>query len=413
MIKLTKTQKEFIGSQFQINNCGTLTVIDIVRDADGNPEKIGSNVYFHVMCSICNEDKELFPLPFKSTKSNLTSGNNICGCGKRFKWSEEQNKIRIKRKCSGYNYIFHGWFGDYLGNRTYLDLENPKTGNRWVTCRMDSFLNGVGDPIEGKDKISEAITLPDEYHINEFHRAGLSDKFEFWRSDKLDSNGYKPYWYYTCPLCSTDEYVQNDLCSGVFEANSTDLKSGSKSCRCSKHFRWNKEQREFKLKLLCNDEGGKFCNWENTYKNSKSRFKWLCRKEHDCMSSVNDFLSGYRCSECASYGFNPSLPASLYVVLWYGDVGKYLKFGITNREVITRIKEQQRETSSLNYKILYKFHHNNGYIIEQLEKDIKRGFDTGSCIKEWLPDGYTETIDYTEDNKNRLLEMIKMGLNRE
>lgn len=123
---------------------------------------------------------------------------------------------------------------------------------------------------------------------------------KFWRSDSVDHKGHKTRWNYECPLCSNDEYVQNGLCSGVFESSDSHLKSGKQSCRCYKGYRWSQEQRECQINKICYDEGLIFVDWYNEegYINHLSRIKWLCHSGHKNTSSINNFLRGKGCRIC-------------------------------------------------------------------------------------------------------------------
>lgn len=138
-------------------------------------------------------------------------------------------------------------------------------------------------------------------HLQDFHKAGFTEDYKFWKSDRVNSYGWKPYWFYTCPYCSNDEYVQAGVCNGVFESLSGSLKRGNKACRCG-NYAWSQEQREYQINKVCKEEGLTFLGWENEggYKNAKSKFKWLCSEGHKCRTSVDKFLNcGRRCKTCS------------------------------------------------------------------------------------------------------------------
>lgn len=130
-----------------------------------------------------------------------------------------------------------------------------------------------------------------------------------------------------------------------------------------------------------------------------------CKTTHvRCLSNFKDGKDPCGCSGNVS-GFNKSKPAYLYIVLWYGYGESYLKFGITNQTVSTRVNQQARK-SSLDYKILYIFHHESGQHIWDCEKLIKKSVITPICSKNLLPDGYTETTEDSPQNLNKLLNII-------
>lgn len=294
--ELTKVQKDFIGTKFETPKGGVLTVTGVVG-------KHGSSAVFSLECSICSEDSKLWPAKsIKSTKGHLVRGGVSCGCAVSPRWSEGQTKIRVKRECEERGYEFRGWVGEFKGNTTKLSLFNPITGNGWDSTSINSFFKGNGDPVQGFENIRKSKLKDDSIHIQAFIDAGLDEEnYSFWRSERKDSKGIKSYWYYSCNKCSHDEYASAGLCTGVFESKVGDLKLGQKSCRCSDKYQWGEKQREVQIKKVCDIEGLKFVGWtdEGGYKNSSSKFGWLCPKGHKCSTEVISFLNtGRRCNTC-------------------------------------------------------------------------------------------------------------------
>lgn len=78
------------------------------------------------------------------------------------------------------------------------------------------------------------------------------------------------------------------------------LRRGALSCRCSSCYRWTQEQREYRIKKICKEEGFTFIGWgtKEGYKNALSKFEWLCARNHKCSTPVDSFLSGTRCRDC-------------------------------------------------------------------------------------------------------------------
>lgn len=102
---------------------------------------------YEVECSVCSIDKELYPEPLTIEKySALSRGSVPCGCSSVPRWTEYQQKVRIERLCKSRGYILEGFLGETLGDRTYLKLYNPITGNRWESCTVSNFLKGRKDP---------------------------------------------------------------------------------------------------------------------------------------------------------------------------------------------------------------------------------------------------------------------------
>lgn len=138
---------------------------------------------------------------------------------------------------------------------------------------------------------------------------------------------------------------------------------------------------------------------------------YYCTKcKGDYTTQRKYLLSGRVPCSCASRpNFNKAKPANLYIVRWFDSQNSYLKFGITNRVVLDRVKDQYRNTN-LDYEILHIFHHESGQAVWDCEKLIKQSVQTSICPKELLPDGYTETTHDTSEVLQQILATIKDNL---
>lgn len=127
---------DFIGSEFITPKGGFLKVVEIVgRNKSGN-------ALFGCHCSICHEDKELYPDLFVSTASNLIKGKVPCGCASNPRHTEEQNIIRAIRKCKEKNITFNGWGNEYSKViKTKCNLECNVCGFEWGTTNINNLLN--------------------------------------------------------------------------------------------------------------------------------------------------------------------------------------------------------------------------------------------------------------------------------
>lgn len=281
-------QMAFIGSEFPTSESGILTVVDILPKDD--PKR---DFKCLVKCSICHEDEELFPELLKIDKGDLKRGGVPCGCAKNRRWTKEQYEVKVKRRCDEFGYSFVG-FCEWKGTNTKLILTCPE-GHKWDTTTINSFLSiYIGCPkCAGRYKPHSEI-------VKQFNKKGAYDGFIFSKNNnKKTKQGKKSYWDYTCPVCSEDEYVKAVVCSGIFTATASDLNRGVKCCRCARGYRWTKEQREYQINKICEDENLKFVGWVGEYKDCKSKFKWLCTNGHKCSSTVNSFINGKcRCKTC-------------------------------------------------------------------------------------------------------------------
>lgn len=76
--ELTKSQREFIGTQFPTPKGGVLTVVGVSSD------KLDKTPKFICECNICSAHKTIFPLgSFQITKGSLLKGSIPCACSKK------------------------------------------------------------------------------------------------------------------------------------------------------------------------------------------------------------------------------------------------------------------------------------------------------------------------------------------
>jgi hypothetical protein len=404
-----------IGKVWCYEDDATLSILDWDGTTTGNVKKVKKYI---VECSICSRDTVLWPYgSIMSTINRLNSNVKPCGCSKIPKWKEFQYKVRVKRDCEVKGYIFHGWASDYKGNKTYLDLENPSSGNRWKTTTISDLFCGGGDPVAARARINEAACKPDIELISIFKSSGsYVEGTKFYRNtDKKGTDGWQGFWDYTCPVCSNDEYAEKGLCSGIFTSATSCLRSGYKSCRCSVGYRWTKAQREYQIKKILNLSGGIFSGWIGDYKSSATEFKYTC--EHDLVhkTSVNSFVNGHhdnwKC--CSGGGYKREKSGLLYLVAWRdSDRNPVLvKFGITNDTVKSRIRRQKLKTS-LSPKVLHTFTHDDGGLIADIESELKQIYKGYLTVpKDLLPDGYTEAFFYNEKILAEIKDYVENRLN--
>ena len=91
----------------------------------------GEPVY-EVECSICNQDKELYPKPFETTEYSLNKGQLCYGCNKSHQHSLDQYLLRISRLQKPIKYTVIGDFSKRKRN-TELLAECELCGKKWET----------------------------------------------------------------------------------------------------------------------------------------------------------------------------------------------------------------------------------------------------------------------------------------
>lgn len=124
---------DFIGTQFQTPTGSMLTVNHII----GKQQR---RKLYDVSCSICSEDKELYPNGFVASKSDMTRGRIPCGCSKKPQLSEQQYSVIVKRVCKEKNYKFIEFLGGYKNKNTKVVYECPIHGTQ-NTSSYDNFVN--------------------------------------------------------------------------------------------------------------------------------------------------------------------------------------------------------------------------------------------------------------------------------
>lgn len=370
--------------------------------------------YYTVRCTVCYKKDPILwydgVIKINDYKIYYDGGPS-CGCCKQAPWTSEQYNILINRECLARGYILKAKCPK-LSAYSKITLYNPLTGNIWSPA-IRYFLAGGGDRLEYLNKLPENKRYKDSVHIEQFLQTGVfPEGYTFKRNtDRPDYRGTYNYWDCTCPICSDDEYVKAGVCSGVFTTLTGSLKDGKLPCRCAKNYRYTYKEAQFLAKKTCEYYGGDFIDFvDEIYRGvDMVSMKWKRPDGEVVISNLKDVRLGK--TGLNSYGFDATKPAHFYIVRWYGCGVSYLKCGITNRETLDRIKEQDRVSTCLDYEILYDFYHESGSLVQDLERIYKKLLPVGVCPKEYLPSGYTETTHDTQGNLETILSLVKTYLN--
>jgi len=355
---------------------------------------LGNNRYEYE-CGVCSIDTELWG---KGSITGLKVVDSLpCGCSKSTRFTREQYELLILRRCSSLGYEFLGFLGEYKGKDTKLKLYNPASGNTWGSTKLISFLNGNKDPAiavreRAKRTMMSDVELTDRLYSNFNYPEGTV----FTRSETTEIINV------FCPICSQDKYSKNCEDSSKFSARLGDILSGKKCCRCSS-YSFSLEDKELQAREYVTNLQGHYYGWVEG-KEGKS-VEWICASNHKNKTTMSVFGNNGGCSTCAKGGFKPNSEASFYIVEWYGYGESYLKYGVTNQEVLQRIKQQARK-AHLDYNILYTFYNDSGQAVLDVENKVKDLYGRdGVCPKQWLPDGFTETVHNTPENLATLLSL--------
>lgn len=210
---------DLLGKSFGVNE--NLTVTEKCEDGAGRGKR---GVVYIAKCSVCSEDKELFPdTIFYISREGLLRNNTPCGCSRHFKWSEDQYKIRAQRKALELGISFLGFSTQYIGCTTKCILSCQVHG-LWESTTLDKLLNKGVSCKQCRAFAVVRKTKPDNLMIERFNRHGVyAENTMFSRADRINSQGRKSYWNICCGSCG-DTY---NLCI-------KDLHDGIVGCRCSK-----------------------------------------------------------------------------------------------------------------------------------------------------------------------------------
>ena len=201
---------------------GNLTVLGW-NGKFGNPKK------YIVECSVCKQDAELYGEGlFAMMPGHLRNGGLPCGCADKPNWTEQQYIVRVKRACIKRGIEFLGWTDDEFStsNKTKVRVKCPDHGeySSWtLSAMLVSTINHSGCPGCFAIRMGNFKRKDDQVMIDKFMSSGgFAEGTTFRRSDRLDKNGHKKYWYMYCPDCETEG-----------EANMIGFYKGARCCNCT------------------------------------------------------------------------------------------------------------------------------------------------------------------------------------
>lgn len=357
------------------------------------------NKLYLKQCITCSKKTNIFGLGYYlARKPDIIKNVISCGCSSKPYWTKYQNIILIHNIYKKHNSLFLK-YEKYDGDKTkcysfckeHLSLQFSTINQ--LKKPNPSFCNECGDK-----RKKEKLLIDDNYHISQFFNTGKFHKDTiFWRSERKTSTNRQIYWKYKCPICSMDEYTLNNLCNGIFESYSPDLKKGILSCRCSPSPRYTYEQVVYKIKKTVENKLYKqtFLGFINGYKNQYSKVLMECEHiDHENYETTPDRISQFQsCPRCGrqnqQYAYINSIELDNNIIA--------LKYGIENTPN-KRVKKQNY-SSIYNVKTLYLYHFNTVDDCKSAENECKKLFGKGILSKKEMPDGYTETTSTANIDK--------------
>lgn len=192
-------------------------------------------------------------------------------------------------------------------------------------------------------------------------------------------------------------------------------------------FRTPKKDREKEIQNIILDEGLKytFKGWvDDTYSSSRSKIVLSCLEHGEWNPTVQEFTkTGARCPGCAFYGFNPFMPAHLYVIRVEGFYNSFTGYGISNNYQF-RFKTHSRNLKKVGFEIKsYEAISMGGITAQNIERAVKSHFprhaqDVEGFVKEaTYPYLYQEVIDFVKEqleySENSIYNKEQTNANKE
>lgn len=208
-----------------------------------------------------------------------------------------------------------------------------------------------------------------------------------------------------CPVCSTDKEMFPD---GIWISKHRWINSEDIPCGCSERYSSDSRQKYLTISRICSKIGYKFHGFiPEGLSQSEYKLKLTCDKGHyyETTSYANFTRKCVRCPSCSGSGFDKNKDANLYITRWKYNNKSCLKFGITNKPVLERLYNIENK-SNFKYEVLNIFK-SDGFSILQCEKKIKYSLITCFSSKEDFPDGYTETVEDTLENLEKILKIVE------
>lgn len=130
----------------------------------------------------------------------------------------------------------------------------------------------------------------------------------------------------------------------------------------------------------------------------------ICRSHGAFECSPANHKAGKGCPACGQYGYRPNKPGSLYIL----NNENFVKVGITNAEVQTRVDQINRTTSD-KFKIVASYSYQDGRVPKDIECQMLKHLRQMCRQSEQTFDGSTECFEDADvDAVLGILESIRI-----
>lgn len=149
---------------------------------------------------------------------------------------------------------------------------------------------------------------------------------------------YSPIETYICANTKILHLCMN--CNNIWKVTPSYILSKRGKCTvCFDNFKRKKTTEEYNIEL---SEKNIPYKCVETYITARTPILHSCLFNHKWLVRPDNILRGDKCPACASYGFNPTIPAILYYIKISDSLNKtYYKVGITNNDISTRFKQEK------------------------------------------------------------------------
>ena len=203
---------------------------------------------------------------------------------------------------------------------------------------------------------------------------------------------------------STKVKIKHNICGNYFMMSPNAHVSGVKGCPICADQRLTFDEVRERITLLNSNVIGLM---SDNYRNTESICTATCSCGNVWNTRVVNLMRGCNCPVCVNRGFNPSKPATFYILEIKGNK-EFTGFGISS-SYIKRKSDHIRNLKANNCSIISEILiHSDGETIQNLERYIKQ---TLHCNNSTIAGFKTESVLISSDELRIFCENYLQGLN--
>ncbi|EEL0007023.1 GIY-YIG nuclease family protein [Salmonella enterica] len=320
---------------------------------------------------------------------------------------ETESKVSVK--CDELNYTLNGFVvSDDKPSDMYLSLTCNEHNETWNTTRVKRFLSKSHTGCTGCFAHKRAVggkTTPKEKLLANAIKA--CEKFNLICNGIVEDGvvNQRSKIMVACAECGHDMGATR-YTELVTRGRVCDVCSRTKVLAAREQMKKDKEAERLANRIEHITDSVNERNAETGYIlegvegdifSKQFKIKQYCPEhDHRFVVSWDSFKGGTKgCKYCCTSAFRKDKPVNFYIQT-LDD--RYIKFGVTNRNVKRRMIEQQRE-SVFSHELVTSYRFVNGEYADKLERLIKKRFKCGVVNRLDMRDGYTETLPINELSK--------------